>query len=417
MYFCNMTDLQTKEYIQNNRKTDVRKLALGKRPEGVDMQYALTQISGWQAACQKVPLWAENPDIEYPVHLSLEQCTSQYIAEYKANMVSNMLPDGFSMIDLTGGMGVDCYFISKNAGKVIYNDMNPDLCEIARNNFAVLGRDNVLISNKSAEKLLQETLQSSNQYLGFSKPIDLIYLDPARRGDTGKKLVSISDCQPDVVAMQDSLLSAAQYIMVKFSPMLDISKALSELRNVCQITVISLAGECKELVVLMSRESTPQVTIEAVNIDKNGVAGSILRGTKESDALLPLAIAEPEEIHPGMILYEPFAAHMKSGLYRTLSVQTGTKQVHVQTHLFISSEPIPDFPGRSFVIKNVIPFSGKSASELTKCKANVACRNFPMTPEELKKRFKITDGGDRYLFATTISPSTKAILDTEKLPR
>lgn len=411
-----MTDQQTKEYILNNRKSDVRKLALGKRPQGVDIQYALTQISGWQAACQKVPLWAENPDIEYPVHLSLEQCTSQYIAEYKANMVNNLLPNGFEMVDLTGGMGVDCFFISANAGKVIYNDMNPALCEIARNNFAAFDRSNVLIFNQSAESLLQEILQNANSDPDSGKQLDLIYLDPARRGDAGKKLVSISDCQPDVVDMQDSLLSAAKYVMVKLSPMLDISKALSELRNVCQITVISLAGECKELVVLMSRQTTPQVTIEAVNIGKNGVAGSILRGTKESDALLPLTIAEPEEIRPGMVLYEPFAAHMKSGLYRTLSVQTGTKQVHAQTHLFISSEPIPDFPGRSFVIKNVIPFNGKSASVLTKSKANVACRNFPMTPEELKKRFKITDGGDRYLFATTVSPSTKVILEAEKLP-
>lgn len=410
-----MIDPQTKAFILENRQSDVRKLALGKHPAGVDMKCALTQISGWQVACQKVPLWAENQDIEYPVHLSLEQCTNQSIAEFKANMVNQLLPEGFRMADLTGGMGVDCFFISEKASSVIYNEINPDLCAIAKNNFAVLGRTNVTVSNQTAENFIAQIKSENSDKATIDSPtFDIIYLDPARRGDAGKKLVSISDCQPDVTQLQSHLLSVSRYVLIKLSPMLDISKALSELRNVAQITVISLAGECKELLVLLSQEFDNNTVIQAVNIDKNGVIGPILSGSKESDAELPLPIAAPEEICAGKYIYEPYAAHMKSGLYRTLAAQTCTKQIHPQTHLFISDAPVIDFPGRSFVIKDVISFSGKTSSVLKGCKANVACRNFPMTPEELKKRFKITDGGDRYLFATTILPNTKIILDTQK---
>jgi len=410
-----MIDPQTKAYIFDNRQSDVRKLALGKHPAGVDTKCALTQISGWQVACQKVPLWAENQDIEYPVHLSLEQCTNQSIAEFKANMVNQLLPEGFRMADLTGGMGVDCFFISEKASSVIYNEINPDLCAIAKNNFAVLGRTNVTVSNKTAENFIAQIKSENSDKATIDSPtFDIIYLDPARRGDAGKKLVSISDCQPDVTQLQSHLLSVSRYVLIKLSPMLDISKALSELRNVAQITVISLAGECKELLVLLSQEFDNNTVIQAVNIDKNGIIGPILSGSKESDAELPLPVAAPEEICAGKYIYEPYAAHMKSGLYRTLAAQTGTKQIHPQTHLFISDAPVIDFPGRSFVIKDVITFSGKTSSVLKGCKANVACRNFPMTPEELKKRFKITDGGDRYLFATTILPNTKIILDTQK---
>lgn len=409
LYFFNMIAPETKEYILVNRNSDVRKLALGKHPAGVDMKCALTQISGWQVACQKVPLWADNPNVEYPVHLSLEQCTNQSIAEYKANIVNGILPNGFSMVDLTGGMGIDCYFISAKAGVVIYNEMNPDLCALAQNNFQALGRPEIKISNQSAEEFISHIEQS----------FDLIYLDPARRGDAGKKLVSISDCQPDVTVLQSDLLKAARYVLVKLSPMLDIAKALSELSNVLQITAISLAGECKELLVLMSSENhtePPQAPIiQAVNIDRNGQAGPKLEGTRVSESALPLPVASPDEIFPGKIIYEPFAAHMKSGLYRTLAANTGTKLIHPMTHLYMSDVPVSDFPGRAFEIRDVIAFSGKGVDTLKKCKANVACRNFPMTPEELKKRFKISDGGDRYLFATTVSPETKVILDTVKV--
>lgn len=400
-----MANNLTEQFIREHLTADVRTLALGTHPDGVDMQYALTQISGWQAARLKVPLWAATEGIVYPRHLSLEQCTSQYIAQYKASLIENRLGSGFKMADITGGMGVDCFFISRSASKVYYNEMSAELCDCARANFKALGRPEIEINCGTAEDYIASLTPNS---------LDLIYLDPARRGDTGRKLVSISDCQPDTVALQDDLLRIAPNVMVKLSPMLDVSKALSELHNASHVFIIGLEGECKEITLLLQRGFDAEPTITAVDIDSNGTPQPAVSSARSIDAALPLPIADPQQLQPSTFISEPSAPYMKSALFRTIAACTGTALLHPDTHLFWSKQKPESFPGRVFRLEGIIPFDKKSLSALAKTQANLSVRNFPETAPQLQKKLKLRDGGSRYLIATTLSDSRRVLLDLKK---
>jgi len=400
-----MANNLTEQFILEHLTADVRTLALSAHPDGVDMQYALTQISGWQAARVKVPLWADTEGIVYPKHLSLEQCTSQYIAQYKASFVEGLLGCGFRMADITGGMGVDCFFISAGAAKVYYNEMSAELCDCARINFKALGRQEIEINCGTAEDYIAGLTPDS---------LDLIYLDPARRGDAGRKLVSISDCQPDTVALQDDLLRVAPNVMVKLSPMLDISRALTELRHVSHVFIIGLEGECKEITLLMQRGFDAEPTITAVDINQNGTPQPAVSSAKSVDAALPQPIADSSSLQPGTYISEPSAPYMKSALFRTIAAQTTTALLHPDTHLFWSKEKPENFPGRTFQIQGIIPFDKRSLSALTKTQANLSVRNFPESAPALQRRLKLRDGGPRYLIATTLSDSRRVLLDLKK---
>ena len=400
-----MADNLTEQFIRNNLTADVRTLALSAHPDGVDMQYALTQISGWQAARIKVPLWAATEGIVYPKHLSLEQCTSQYIAQYKASFIEGLLGSGFKMADITGGMGVDCFFISRSASQVYYNEMSAELCDCARANFKALGRPEIEINCSTAEEFVTSLAPDS---------LDLIYLDPARRGDAGRKLISISDCQPDTVALQDDLLRIAPNVMVKLSPMLDVSKALTELHNVSHVFIIGLEGECKEITLLMQRDVDAEPVITAVDIKANGTPEIAVSSAKSTDAALPLPIADATLLQPGTYISEPSAPYMKSALFRTIAAKTGTTLLHPDTHLFWSKEKPEKFPGRTFQIEGIIPFDKRSLSALTKTQANLSVRNFPESAPALQHRLKLRDGGARYLIATTISDSKRVLLDLRR---
>ena len=395
----------TEQFIREHLTADVRTLALSAHPDGVDMQYALTQISGWQAARLKVPLWAATEGVVYPKHLSLEQCTSQYIAQYKASFIEGLLGSGFRMADITGGFGVDCFFLSRNASQVYYNEMSAELCDCARANFKALGRPEIEINCGTAEDYIAGLTPNS---------LDLIYLDPARRGDAGRKLISISDCQPDTVALQDALLSIAPNVMVKLSPMLDVSKALTELHNVSHVFIIGLEGECKEITLLMQRGFDAEPTITAVDIGQNGVPEPAVSSAKSADGALPLPIADTACLQPGTYISEPSAPYMKSALFRTIAAQTGTALLHPDTHLFWSKQKPESFPGRVFRLEGIIPFDKKSLSALAKTQANLSVRNFPETAPQLQKKLKIRDGGSRYLIATTLADSRRVLLDLRK---
>ena len=395
----------TTRFIRDHLTADVRTLALSSHPDGVDMQYALTQISGWQTARAKIPLWAATDGIVYPKHLSLEQCTSQYIAQYKAGRVEALLGKGLRMADLTGGMGVDCFFISINAAHTCYNEISAELCDCAKVNFKALGRPEIEVNCGSAEDLICK-LESDS--------LDLIYLDPARRGDAGRKLISISDCQPDTVALQDELLRISPNVMVKLSPMLDISRALTELKHVSNVFIIGLEGECKEITLLMQRVFDAEPTISAVDINSHGTPETVVSSAKSTDAALPLPIAEPTLLQPGTYISEPSAPYMKSALFRTLAARTGTALLHPDTHLFWSKEKPESFPGRTFRIEGIIPFDKKNLAPLIKTQANLSVRNFPESAPALQHRLKLRDGGPRYLIATTLSDSRRVLLDLKK---
>ena len=415
-----MANNLTEQFIRENLTADVRTLALSSHPDGVDMQYALTQISGWQTARVKVPLWAATDGIVYPKHLSLEQCTSQYIAQYKAGLVENLLGKDLRMADITGGMGVDCFFISQSAARVYYNEMSAELCDCARANFKALGRTDIEVNCGSAEDFISHLEPDS---------FDFIYLDPARRGDAGRKLISISDGQPDTVALQDSLLSIAPNVMVKLSPMLDISRALTELKHVSHVLIIGLEGECKEITLLMQRGFDSEPLIEAIDINTNGMpgvtdssaktemtvtSGITVSSTKSTDAALPQPIADPTQLQPGTFICEPSAPYMKCALFRTIAAQTDTALLHPDTHLFWSKEKPESFPGRIFRIEGIIPFDKRSLAPLTKTQANLSVRNFPESAPSLQHRLKLRDGGPRYLIATTLSDSRRILLDLRK---
>ena len=400
-----MANNLTEQFIREHLKADVRTLALSARPDGVDMQYALTQISGWQAARSKVPLWAATEDIVYPKHLSLEQCTSQYIAQYKASFIEGLLGSGFRMADITGGFGVDCFFLSRNASQVYYNEMSAELCDCARANFKALGRPDIEISCCTAEEFVTSLAPDS---------LDLIYLDPARRGDAGRKLVSISDCQPDAVTLQDELLRVSPNVMVKLSPMLDISRALTEMRHVSHVLVIGLEGECKEITLLLQRDYNGEPVTQAVDINSAGEPKTAVSSAKSTDSSLPLPIARPEWLQPGTFISEPSAPYMKSALFRTITAGTGTALLHPDTHLFWSKEKPEDFPGRTFILQGIIPFDKRSLSKLTKTQANLSVRNFPETAPTLQQKLKLRDGGARYLIATTLADGKRVLLDLSK---
>ena len=395
----------TEQFIRDNLTADVRTLALSAHPAGVDMQYALTQISGWQAARLKVPLWAATEGIVYPRHLSLEQCTSQYIAQYKATAVEQLLGKNLKMADITGGFGVDCFFISRSASKVYYNEMSAELCDCARINFKALGRQEIEINCGTAEDYIAGLTPDS---------LDLIYLDPARRGDAGRKLISISDCQPDAVALQDDLLRIAPNVMVKLSPMLDVSRALTELKHVSHVFIIGLEGECKEITLLLQRGFDTETTITAVDIKSDGTPESAVSSAKSVDAALPMPIADAALLQPGTYISEPSAPYMKSSLFRTIAAQTGTALLHPDTHLFWSKEKPEEFPGRTFQLERIIPFDKRSLSALAKTQANLSVRNFPESAPALQRRLKLRDGGPRYLIATTLSDNKKIILDLRR---
>lgn len=399
---------ETLEFIASHSADDVRRLALGHRPEGVDMQAALVQISGLQKAEEKLPEWASVQGLLWPEHLPLEQCTCQQVAVCKSSIAAQYLEKGFRMADLTGGLGVDCFYISQHAGEVLYNDMNPQLTELAAHNLPLLGRNNLKVCNLSAEQFLES---HTGEHFG------LLYIDPARRSSAGRKLVSLKDCAPDITQLQRQMLAMSDIVMVKMSPMLDFKVALAELECVRQLWVISFGGECKELLAVMQDGFVGNTEILALDIASDGTQGDVLSSTFEEESTLPLPLVAEWEDLEGKFLYEPYSAQMKSGLFKTLCRKYGVRQLHPNSHLFISEEPADGFPGRSFRISSVVSSDRRSAGRLFEQypKANITVRNFPMTADEIRSRFKVRDGGLIYLFATTVIPDRKVIIVTERV--
>ena len=225
---------------------------------------------------------------------------------------------------------------------------------------------------------------------------------------------SCSDCQPDAVTLQDELLRVSPNVMVKLSPMLDISRALTEMRHVSHVLVIGLEGECKEITLLLQRDYNGEPVTQAVDINSAGEPKTAVSSAKSTDSSLPLPIARPEWLQPGTFISEPSAPYMKSALFRTITAGTGTALLHPDTHLFWSKEKPEDFPGRTFILQGIIPFDKRSLSKLTKTQANLSVRNFPETAPTLQQKLKLRDGGARYLIATTLADGKRVLLDLSK---
>ena len=387
----NLNDI-TQQFIRENLNADVPTLALKKAPVGTDVSLALRQIAARQLLQKKVPQWAENEDLLFPVHLSIEQCSSEAAAKYKAGLL-----DGQTFADLTGGLGIDTFYISQHFRQTDYVEMQTELCDLARHNFAIL---------KADVKVLNETAED---YLKRCEPKDCIFIDPARRDEHGRKTVSISDCTPDVAALQDLLRQKAKRVLIKLSPMLDISKALEELCHVKEVHVVAVANECKELDFIMERDYQGEVHFVCVNLMTNQqelcftMAEERNSTTRLADGVMKY-------------LYEPNPALMKAGCFKLLTACFDVYKLHRNSNLYTSDRLILDFPGRVFEVQDWAPYNKKVKSTLLADvkKASVAVRNFPLSVAELRKNLKIADGDENYVFATTLKGEEKIIILTKK---
>ena len=489
----------TLDFIRQHQDDDVRQLAfLGSKYPEVDMPFALDQIRGRKMARVKLPRWASIDGIIYPPHISMEQCSSEQTALYKAELAARLLglspsssengeekekesenasnlhlseicefagkgavdsefakneatckkkqilteskenvnetkeephegdfSEEIGFVDLTGGFGVDFSYIASRLGvKSMYVERQTHLCEAAKENFGRLGLKNAIVKNGDGIEVLHSfaskkeaaasdslgiTEDQSQSLLKTNLGLKLIFIDPARRDDAGNKVVSLKDCTPDVTLLQEEMLSKADYVIIKLSPMLDWHRAVSELNCVQEVHIISVNNECKELLLVLSARNMGNLRIYCVNDAQSFVC-------EELDMESSSVKIAPSTLEEMQYLYEPNASLMKAGCFGVLSGRYDARMLSKNSHLFVSREPIAVFPGRSFRIIAVSSFNKKELkrhlSGITK--ANIATRNFPLSVAELRKRLKLKDGGETYIFATTLSDESHVLVITEK---
>lgn len=376
----NFFSADTLDFIAAHQNDDVAMLALKfSSNKDIDIRAALQQIEGRQIAKTKLPSFANTENIVYPVKLSMEQCSSEKTALYKQSIAG----DGATMIDLTSGFGIDFYFISRNFKNAEYVERNADLCRIASHNFKSLGATNVSATNADGIELIKTSTSHYN----------LIFLDPARRDKNGNKTVEIKDCEPDVVALKEILLSKCDRMMLKLSPMLDIKSALRDLDCVEEVHVVAVDNECKELI-FVCKKNAGFKRIIAANLKSDG-------GTEILDTTASSPVS-PTYSTPLSYIYEPNVAILKANISDYLASDK-IKKIAPFSHIFTSNELCDDFPGRKFEVEKCFSMNKKELKEnLADFKrANITCRNFPLQADELRKKLGIKDGGDKYIIATT----------------
>ena len=519
----------TLDFIRQHQDDDVRQLAfLGSKYPEVDMPFALDQIRGRKMARVKLPRWASIDGIIYPPHISMEQCSSEQTALYKAELAARLLglspsssengeekekesenasnlhlseicefagkgavdsefakneatckkqqilteseenvneikeepyegdfSEEIGFVDLTGGFGVDfSYIASRLDVKSMYVERQAHLCEAAKENFGRLGLKNAIVKNGDGIEVLHSfaskkeaaasdslgiTEDQSQSLLKTNLGLKLIFIDPARRDDAGNKVVSLKDCTPDVTLLQEEMLSKADYVIIKLSPMLDWHRAVSELNCVQEVHIISVNNECKELLLVLSARNMDDMRASSADGESGedeidgaeGTDGEVKHAGNlriycindaqsfvcdELDMESSSVKIAPSTLEEMLYLYEPNASLMKAGCFSVLSERYGARMLSKNSHLFVSREPIAVFPGRSFRIIVVSSFNKKELkrhlSGITK--ANIAPRNFPLSVAELRKRLKLKDGGETYIFATTLSDESHVLMITEK---
>lgn len=414
---------ETREFVAMHRNEDVRELALkAKRVERLDLPSALDQIAGWQIARKKLPQWASCEGIVYPPHISMEQCSSQFTAQYKSEIAQTLLAPAAtvrarvsdssesdtlvarsSMVDLTGGFGVDFSYLARGFSQATYVERQRHLCDLAEHNMAALGLDQARI-----------VCGDGVEYLRQMGPVDFIYLDPARRDEHGSRTYAIEDCTPNVLELRDLLLAKSQYTLVKLSPMLDWRKAVADFDGtVREVHIVATGNECKELLLVLGQQvheepSAPRVFCVNDNQRIDYDSAAYTQGLRIGGKPLPEA---------KNYLYEPNASIMKAGCFDLVEERFGVTQVGPSSHLFVSATPVADFPGRGFAIEAIGGMNKKDIKRLlngTK-QANIAVRNFPLTAPQLRKKLKLADGGPVYLFGTTMQGCDHVLLRTSKI--
>lgn len=422
-------DEATWQFIDEHLQEDVRQLALQKNKyKDIDFDFALRQIQGRKKTRDKLPLLASIPRFVFPPSLALEQCSSEITAKYKRIIINDILcgdtacrvsiendTDKSSrntacrvstgnhriMADLTGGFGIDTLFLSNLFETCHYVEPQRQLCDILSHNLKLLQFEHVQIHQTTMEDFIQDM-----------EPVDFLYLDPSRRNAQGSRVVSLEDCTPNIVQYKDILLQKARKVMLKLSPMLDIKRALARLPETKEIYVLALNGECKELLLLLDVGVQKPLQYHAVNI--------WLEGNSMKELCFDFTDEEEQNAIPkfdsqvGQYLYEPNAAILKAGAFKSLATHFGLNKLHPHTHLYTSDSLIKEFPGRIFRVQNIYSYKDAKTALKTIQKANVAVRNFPQTADELKKSLKLADGGAVYVFGTTLDNGQKVIISCFK---
>lgn len=416
--------MTTTEFIQHFRENDPRDLAfLARRYPEVDMPFALCQIQGWQTARRKLPSWAACDGVVYPPHLSMEQCSSEPTAQYKRELAQQWIEklniaqpqpnttlhsahqvQPSTMADLTGGFGVDFSFTSRQFDKAIYVERNRQLCSIVEANLPRLGVNNAEVVCADAE-----------DYLATLAPQTMLFLDPARRDAHGAKTVMLADCAPDVVQLLPLLMAKARFVMLKLSPMLDWHKAANDLQGmVREVHIVSVGGECKELLLILSAEVEQPLIVCCADLPNQPFCYVPSAQSQQATTIEESLLTAP---HASLYLYEPTASIMKAGCFAELSRTFGVGAISQNSHLFLSNDAVKGFPGRGFVVDKVTTMNRRDLRQALSgiTKANIATRNFPLSVAELRKRLKLKDGGDTYIFATTTADGGHILLISHKL--
>ncbi|MBR2478727.1 MAG: SAM-dependent methyltransferase [Bacteroidales bacterium] len=393
------------DFIVANEGADVTRLLLGKAPQGINLPLCCKCIQAREKMKIKAPLWYSNPSLAYPFAVSVEQGSSQATALFKQSIISGLLNSKLITADLTGGMGIDSFFISRIASKHYYFERNAELCAATEYNFRQLGAWNIEVSNRD---ITDDDCAALRELEG--KGISLLYIDPARRTASGGKAILLQDYEPNVIELQERLFAVSRHILVKVSPMADIKLNLRHLPHTAAVYVVAVANECKELLFLMDREAVNNdVDIISISLDTNGLKNEFRFRPGEEEAAEATYATEL-----GKYLYEPGKAILKGGAYKLISQRYGCRKLAPSTHLYTSDEIIEDFPGKIFKVEEVVPFNKKSLKEVASKhpKADLTARNFPMDTNALKKLSGIKDGGNRHIFAVTLCNGAKVLAVT-----
>lgn len=418
----------TLDYIREHAGDDIRRLAFQSVPEGVDKPFVLNQIASRQKARRKLPSWAACEALVYPPSLSLEQCSSETTALYKASLLERVLPSRgegcFRMADLTGGFGVDFSVMARSLAaspmlsgterRFFYVERQEVLCGCARHNFPLLGLTDAEVVCDEAERFIVDC-----------PSLDVVYFDPARRDAAGQRTYGIHDCTPDATLLMPVLMGKARVVMVKLSPMLDWHKAVADVNasiagqgSVSHVAIVSAAGECKE-VLLVVQPCLDHPLPEAMLICTEGMVEVFRCPLSDADMFSqPVGVGAGN--YPSLVgryLFEPSASLMKSGMFGALQRQFGIRCISSNSHLFVSSDTCPEFPGRHFVIDAVTTLNKRELKEAFRgiTQANITVRNFPLSAVELRKRLKVKDGGVTYVMATTLADGTHCLLLCSKV--
>ena len=384
------TEIQ--DFISNSLQANISKLALSKNPfPEVDWKEIINQIVSKNKSKTKLPSWFTTEGIYFPPSISIEQTSSEITAKYKADLLS-----GKSIIDLTGGFGVDCFYFSKKFEKVIHCEKNTELSEIVKQNYKTLQVNNIECLAQNSTDILTDS----------NLTFDWIYIDPSRRSDVKGKVFLLKDCLPNVPASLDLYFSKSNNILIKTAPILDITAGINELNHIKSIHIVAIDNEVKELLWILEKNYSGEIEITSVNIQKERTDSNSFILGKNTPTTFSL---------PNMFLYEPNAPLLKSGCSDSLSKILGIDKLHPHSHLFTNMKLI-DFPGRRFIIEKIIPFKKEELKKhIEGKKMNITTRNFPLAVEEIRKKYKIAEGGNVYTFFSTNINDEKIVLICNKI--